>query len=110
VTTLKVVVFPAPFGPMLEEHPDQPHQEHRAEHGHPEPEAEADREDDAEIGAPHHERALGEVDDVQDRERDREPDGDEGVQAAQRERVDRLLEEHGADGTEPLRAGATGPR
>ena len=67
-----------------------------AEHRHPEPEAEADREDDAEICAPHHERALGEIDHVQDRERDREPDGDEGVQAAQRERVDRLLEEHGA--------------
>ena len=91
----------------LEEHPEQPHEEHRPEHRHPEAEPEADREDHAEVRAPHHERALREVDHVEDRERDREPDGDEGVEASERQGVDCLLEEHGADGTEPLRGGAT---
>jgi hypothetical protein len=85
--------------PRLEEDAEEADEDEGGEDGYPEAEPQPDREDDAEVRAPHHERALGEVDDVEDREGDGEADGDERVQAPERQCVHRLLQEHGADGS-----------
>jgi hypothetical protein len=88
----------------LDDHPDDEHRGHRQQQAEEQVEVQVHGQRVAEVGAQDHHDALGDVDDVEHAEDQRQPDGHQRVDAAAEHAVDHGVQDLGCHRPPPRRA------